>query len=153
MMIRAESIKPVTRREYLVMVATALEKRLGMAPNFKIGDREKEIDALLSSLKLAMSVKDDLHNKYSAAQDAVKLSERMVIASAEGSNAEKRRAAAEEAMVSDKGHLALIANSQEAQAKHEEADRNLTMLGRQLAAKSRGLDAQIGMLHFLAGGE
>ena len=100
-----------------------------------------------------MKVKDDKHNKYTAAQDAVKLSERMIIAGAEGSNAEKRRALAEEQMVSDKPHLALIATSQEAQAEHEEADRDLIMLGRQLAAKRQGLDAQIGMLHFLAGGE
>ncbi len=153
MMIRAVDIQEITRREYLVTMATALEKRLEMAPSFGIGNREKEIDDLLSSLKFAMSVKDDKHNKYTGAQDAVKLSERMIIAGAEGSNAEKRRAAAEEAMVSDKAHLALIAGSQEAQAEHEEADRDLVMLGRQLAAKRQGLDAQIGMLHFLAGGE
>lgn len=151
--IQAEFVEEISRREYWKIMATALEERLKLAPKFKLTEREGEISDLLTSIKLAMVVSDEVRNKHVAAADAVKLSERMIIAEAPGSNAEKRRASAEETMVSDKGHLKLIMDSQKAQAKHEEADRDLTMLGRQLAAKSQGLGAQIGMLHFLAGGE
>ena len=107
----------------------------------------------MASLKLAMAANDDRKNSFDAAKDAVKLSERTLIADAEGSNAEKRRAAAEQAMTSGKDHLKLVKNVLKAQAGAEEASRDLTILGRQLGAKNRALDAQVGMLHFLAGGE
>lgn len=157
MMIRAEDIQEITRREFLVTMATALEKRLEMAPSFGIGNREKEIEDLLSSLKLAMSVRDDTHNKYTAAQDAVKLAEIAVTGVVAGDTSLKneaiRKAATRENLAISETYQELVKFSQEAQAKHEEADRNLIILGRQLAAKRQGLDAQIGMLHFLAGGE
>lgn len=148
--IQAEFVEEISRREYDKIMATAMEKRLELAPKFRLTEREKEIDDLLASIKLAMSVSDEARNKHTAAADAVKLSERMIIAEAPGSNAEKRRAAAEESMVKDAGHLSLITVVQETQAKWEEADRDLTMLGRTLAAKQLGFQAQIGMLHFLA---
>ncbi len=151
--IQADYIQEISRREYLIIMATALDKRMEMAPEFKIAEREKEIDDLLKSLKLAMSANDAKKASLEAATDAVKLSERTLIADAEGSNDAKRRAAAEQLMVTDLDHLKLVKNMLKAQAKAEEASRDLTLLGRQLGAKNRALDAQIAILHFLAGSE
>ncbi len=152
--IQADDIQEIKcRREYVIGMATALDKRHAMAPAFKITEREKEIDDLLASLKLAMAANDEKKAAFDAAADAVKLSERTLIADAEGSNDAKRGAAAEQLMVTDKDHLKLVKAELAAQAKAEEASRDLVMLGRRLGAKNRALDAQIAILHFLAGGE
>jgi len=151
--IQAEDIQGISRKEYLQIMATALEKRIAIAPAFKVTEREKEIDEILTALKLAMINRDDAKQSLDSANDAVKLNERMLIANATGSNEAKRRAAAEDTMTKNKPHLKLVEAAQEAQATSEESARNCEMVARQLAAKNRALDAQTALMNFLAGGE
>lgn len=147
-----EAVKEITWKEYIQIVVTALETRMKMAPAFKVSEREKAILESLAELQLAMTAADDLKTKLDIARDTLKLGERMALADAEGSNAEKRKADAEKFIASDKNHLKLVKAEQVAQAKSEEATRNSVMAGRQLAAQRLGLEAQIALMNFLAGG-
>ncbi len=132
---------------------TTLDRKVEMAKHYHIEDREKKIKKYESEIILMLSVTNAKRNSYNAAQDAVKLSERMIIAEAPGSNAEKRRAAGEAALTTDESHLSLVTAQQEAQAKHEEAEVSLKTSQMRYNSENLGLKVVIANLHFLAGGE